>query len=138
MARAIEDCDALCGLAEVLAAARRTDKAAAALEQALECYEGTRNLAMAAQVHQRLARTRERGREKDESPVLGRAVQTDPPRPFVVPVPSSTDVFELAASRTARMSSIRLSSVPRSRGRSDRPVPRLSRRRSRANAPSRS
>ena len=46
--------DALCDLAEVLAAAGRSDEAAAALEQALERYERKKNLAMIAQVHRRL------------------------------------------------------------------------------------
>jgi tetratricopeptide (TPR) repeat protein len=44
--------DALCDLAEVLAAAERTDEAADALEQALERYERKKNLAMVAQVQQ--------------------------------------------------------------------------------------
>ena len=46
--------DALCDLAEVLAAAGHTDEAAAALEQALERYERKKNLAMIAQVRPRL------------------------------------------------------------------------------------
>jgi class 3 adenylate cyclase/tetratricopeptide (TPR) repeat protein len=46
--------DALCDLAEVLAAARRAEEAAAALEQALERYQRKKNLAMAAQVHRQL------------------------------------------------------------------------------------
>jgi class 3 adenylate cyclase/tetratricopeptide (TPR) repeat protein len=46
--------DALCDLAEVLHAAGRTKEAAAALEQALECYERKKNRAMAAQVRERL------------------------------------------------------------------------------------
>ena len=46
--------DALCDLAEVLAAAGRTDEAAQALEQALERYERKKNLAMAARVRPRL------------------------------------------------------------------------------------
>jgi tetratricopeptide (TPR) repeat protein len=50
---------ALGDLAEVLAAAGRTDEAAAALEQALERYERKKNLAMAAQVRERLAQLRE-------------------------------------------------------------------------------
>src|SRR4029450_7816048 len=40
--------DALCDLAEVLAAAGRSDEAAEALEQALGRYERKKNLAMAA------------------------------------------------------------------------------------------
>jgi len=47
--------DALCDLAEVLQAAGRSDEAAAALAQALERYEHKKNLAMAAQVSDRLA-----------------------------------------------------------------------------------
>ena len=47
--------DALCDLAEVLHAAGRSDEAAAALAQALERYERKKNLAMAAQVRDRLA-----------------------------------------------------------------------------------
>ena len=50
--------DALCDLAEVLAAAGRTDEAAAALEQALERYERKKNLAMVAQVRPRLEELR--------------------------------------------------------------------------------
>jgi tetratricopeptide (TPR) repeat protein len=46
--------DALCDLAEVLAAAGRTDEAADALEQALERYERKKNVAMVAQVRPRL------------------------------------------------------------------------------------
>jgi class 3 adenylate cyclase/tetratricopeptide (TPR) repeat protein len=46
--------DALSDLAEVLAAAGRTDEAAAALEQALERYERKKNLAMVAQVKPKL------------------------------------------------------------------------------------
>jgi tetratricopeptide (TPR) repeat protein len=46
--------DALCDLAEVLAAAGRTDEAAEALEQALDRYERKKNLAMVAQVQPRL------------------------------------------------------------------------------------
>ena len=46
--------DALCDLAEVLAAAGRTDEAADALEQALERYERKKNLAMVAQVRPKL------------------------------------------------------------------------------------
>ena len=46
--------DALCDLAEVLAAAGRTEEAAAALEQALERYERKKNLAMVAQVRPKL------------------------------------------------------------------------------------
>ena len=51
--------DALCDLAEVLAAAGRTEEAAEALEQALERYERKKNLAMAAQVRSRLEALRE-------------------------------------------------------------------------------
>jgi len=47
--------DAYCDLAEVLVSAGRTKEAAAALEQALERYERKKNLAMAAQVRDRLA-----------------------------------------------------------------------------------
>ena len=47
--------DALCDLAEVLHAAGRSDEAAAALAQALERYEQKNNLAMSAQVRDRLA-----------------------------------------------------------------------------------
>jgi class 3 adenylate cyclase len=50
--------DALCDLAEVLAAAGRSDEAADALEQALERYERKRNLAMVAQVRPRLEELR--------------------------------------------------------------------------------
>ena len=46
--------DTLWDLGEVLAAAGRTDEAAAALEQALELYERKQNLAMVAQVRPRL------------------------------------------------------------------------------------
>ena len=46
--------DALCDLAEVLTRAGRPQEAAAMLEQALERYERKRNLAMVAQVRQRL------------------------------------------------------------------------------------
>jgi class 3 adenylate cyclase/tetratricopeptide (TPR) repeat protein len=46
--------DALCDLAEVLHAAGRRDEAAAALGQALERYERKKNLAMTAQVRDRL------------------------------------------------------------------------------------
>ena len=46
--------DALCDLAEVLAAAGRSDDAADALEQALDRYERKKNLAMVAQVKPRL------------------------------------------------------------------------------------
>jgi class 3 adenylate cyclase/tetratricopeptide (TPR) repeat protein len=46
--------DALCDLAEVLAAAGRTDEAAETLEQALERYERKKNLAMLAQVRPQL------------------------------------------------------------------------------------
>ena len=51
--------DALCDLAEVLHAADRTEEAAATLEQALERYELKKNLAMAAQVRDRLAQLQE-------------------------------------------------------------------------------
>jgi class 3 adenylate cyclase len=51
--------DALCDLAEVLHAAGRSDEAAAALEQALERYERKENLAMAAQVRDRVAKLRD-------------------------------------------------------------------------------
>jgi tetratricopeptide (TPR) repeat protein len=50
--------DALCDLAEVLAAAGRTDEAAAALEQALERYGRKKNLAMVAQVTPKLEKLR--------------------------------------------------------------------------------
>ena len=46
--------DALCDLAEVMAAAGRTEEAAEALEQALHRYESKKNLAMLAQVRPRL------------------------------------------------------------------------------------
>ena len=46
--------DARCDLAEVLAAAGRTDEAADAFEQAFDLYERKKNLAMAAQVRSRL------------------------------------------------------------------------------------
>ena len=46
--------DALCDLAEVLAAAGRSDEAADALEQALKRYERKKNLAKIAQVRPRL------------------------------------------------------------------------------------
>jgi tetratricopeptide (TPR) repeat protein len=46
--------DTFCDLAEVLAAAGRTEDAAEALEQALERYERKKNLAMVAQVKPRL------------------------------------------------------------------------------------
>jgi class 3 adenylate cyclase/tetratricopeptide (TPR) repeat protein len=52
--------DARCDLAEVLAAAGRTEDAAAALEQALERYERKKNLAMVAQVRPRLPDIRAR------------------------------------------------------------------------------
>jgi tetratricopeptide (TPR) repeat protein len=48
--------EALCDLSEVLAAAGRTDEAAAALTQARERYERKRNLAMVRQVQERLAK----------------------------------------------------------------------------------
>jgi uncharacterized protein HemY len=47
--------DALCDLAEVLHAAGHTNDATASLERALERYESKQNLAMAAQVRDRLA-----------------------------------------------------------------------------------
>ena len=47
--------DALCDLGEVLQAAGRDDEAADAYGRALERYERKRNLAMTAQVHERLA-----------------------------------------------------------------------------------
>jgi tetratricopeptide (TPR) repeat protein len=50
--------DALCDLADVLAAAGRSEAAAAALEQALERYERKKNLAMVAQVRPRLEELR--------------------------------------------------------------------------------
>jgi tetratricopeptide (TPR) repeat protein len=50
--------DALCDLAEVLAAAGRIEEAAQALEQALERYERKNNLAMVAQVRPRLEEVR--------------------------------------------------------------------------------
>jgi tetratricopeptide (TPR) repeat protein len=50
--------DALCDLAEVLAAADHSDEAAEALEQALERYERKKNLAIVAQVRPRLAEIR--------------------------------------------------------------------------------
>ena len=46
--------DALCDLADVLAAAGRGDEAVAALEQALKRYGRKKNLAMVSQVHQQL------------------------------------------------------------------------------------
>jgi len=51
--------DALCDLAEVLAAAGRTGEAADALDQALERYERKKNLAMVAQVRPRLEELRD-------------------------------------------------------------------------------
>ena len=50
--------DALCDLAEVLHAARRTDDAAATFEQALERYERKKNRAMVPQVRESLATLR--------------------------------------------------------------------------------
>lgn len=50
--------DALCDLAEVLAAAGRSDEAAEALEHALESYERKKNLAMVAQVRPKLEELR--------------------------------------------------------------------------------
>ena len=47
--------DALCDLAQVLHAAGRSDEAAAVLAQALDRYEQKKNLAMSAQVRDRLA-----------------------------------------------------------------------------------
>jgi class 3 adenylate cyclase len=47
--------DALCDLAEVLHSAGQSDEAAAVLAQALERYEQRKNLAMSAQVRDRLA-----------------------------------------------------------------------------------
>jgi class 3 adenylate cyclase/tetratricopeptide (TPR) repeat protein len=46
--------DALCDLAQVLAAAGRTEEAAEALDQALDRYERKKNLAMVAQVRPKL------------------------------------------------------------------------------------
>jgi tetratricopeptide (TPR) repeat protein len=46
--------DALCDLAEVLQRAGRSQDAATSLQQALDRYERKRNLAMAAQVRQRM------------------------------------------------------------------------------------
>ena len=51
--------DALCDLAEVLHAAGQSDEAAATLAQALERYQQKKNLAMAAQVRERLAELRD-------------------------------------------------------------------------------
>jgi class 3 adenylate cyclase len=50
--------DALCDLADVLAAAGRTDDAAATLEQALERYERKKNLAMVGQARTKLEELR--------------------------------------------------------------------------------
>jgi tetratricopeptide (TPR) repeat protein len=50
--------DALCDLAEVLAAAGRGDEAATALQQALDRYERKKNLAMVAQVRAKLGQLR--------------------------------------------------------------------------------
>jgi tetratricopeptide (TPR) repeat protein len=47
--------DALCDLAEVLAAAGREDEAAAALTEALDRYDRKRNIAMSRWVRGRLA-----------------------------------------------------------------------------------
>jgi class 3 adenylate cyclase/tetratricopeptide (TPR) repeat protein len=47
--------EALCDLAEVLAAAGRTEEAGAALGQAVDRYERKKNLAMVAQLRERLA-----------------------------------------------------------------------------------
>ena len=52
--------DAFCDLAEVLAAAGRTDEAAEALEQALDRYERKKNLAMVAQVQPKLEALRQK------------------------------------------------------------------------------
>ena len=52
--------DTLCDLAEVLAAAGRTDEAAEALEQALDRYRRKKNLAMVAQVTPKLEELRAR------------------------------------------------------------------------------
>ena len=52
--------DALCDLAEVLAAAGRSDEAAAALARALERYERKRNLAMSRRVREQLSVLRAR------------------------------------------------------------------------------
>ena len=52
--------DAFCDLAEVLAAAGRTDEAADALEQALDRYERKKNLAMVAQVKPKLEELRQK------------------------------------------------------------------------------
>jgi class 3 adenylate cyclase len=51
--------DALCDLAQVLHAAGQSDEAAATLAQALERYEKKKNLAMSAQVRERLAELRD-------------------------------------------------------------------------------
>jgi tetratricopeptide (TPR) repeat protein len=53
--------DALCDLAEVLAAAGRTEEAAEALKQALERYERKKNLAMVAQVRPKVESLSARG-----------------------------------------------------------------------------
>ena len=52
--------DAFSDLAEVLAAAGRTDEAAEALERALERYQRKKNLAMVAQVKPKLEELRAR------------------------------------------------------------------------------
>ncbi len=65
--------DARVDLAEVLAAAGRTDEAAAALEQALDRYERKKNLAMVAQVRPSWRRCAKRCRP---SSAYGNAVET--------------------------------------------------------------
>jgi tetratricopeptide (TPR) repeat protein len=52
--------DTLCDLAEVVAAAGRTEEAAEALEQALDRYGRKKNLAMIAQVKPKLEAFREK------------------------------------------------------------------------------
>jgi len=52
--------DALCDLAEVEELAGRRDEAAEALEQALERYEGKKNLAMVGQASERLEALRKK------------------------------------------------------------------------------
>ena len=54
-----EQGDALCDLAQVLHAAGQSDEAAATLGQALERYQQKKNLAMSAQVRDRLAELQE-------------------------------------------------------------------------------
>ena len=58
--------DALCDLAEVLNAAGRNNEAAATLSQALDRYERKNNLAMTAQVRDRLAELEDRERSDAE------------------------------------------------------------------------